>query len=889
MTRNFIVENIEDAVIAVDIENRVLDLNPAMQKLLAISREVVGESITVAFKNYPAVFEPYLSVMTAHDEISFPISDSLPSLRYFDLRVIPMERDNQFTGRLFIFHDITKRRETEVRLRQSELVRTLVEVAADAIISINAEGIVAAFNTTASRMFGYAPEEVIGQNIKVLIPEPTSLKHDDYIRRRKSTGETKIIGALREEFAMRRDGSVFPIYLAINEVNVGGQLMFTGLIRDLTETKQIERERDRLFEQTQKALAEARAYAQQLDLLNEMSQHVNMASTEQDIFRIVTQYITHILTTDQITITLATDDPDFLEVAVHEGGEKVVEVGQRLPINAMATREAIRERRALNIANLGALEGRYIPAATQQGLQSSLLAPMVAHQNLVGTVGISSKKMAAYNEKDETLLLHIASFLGIAIENTRRTHELQDAMQLADQANRAKSEFLATMSHELRTPLNGILGYVQILNKNSELTPKQRDGLTIIRNSGEHLLTLINDILDLSKIEAQRMELEEDGFSLKEMLESICAIIQVRAAQKNLTFRYEPLSELPVAVYGDEMRLRQVLLNLLGNAVKFTEQGGILLKVGYHNANIRFQVEDSGIGIAPEALRLIFQPFQQADKRGAKVEGTGLGLAISNQLVNLMGGQIQVDSRAGAGSKFWFELQLTPIKDWVDKPKVEERNVTGYRGGPYRVMVVDDRWENRSVLTNMLLPLGFEIEEAVNGQDCLNKATSFQPHAILMDLRMPIMDGLAAIRHLRATPPSKDVVIISVSASAFDYDREESLEAGSNDFLAKPFRFNQLIELLNTYLQIEWVYENDPPPKDMSETAHRIIAPPAADLAVLLDLAKRGNVRALSEQADRLVQAGYIGFATTLQMLTRNFKLKEIRDFIQQHEAQAQE
>ncbi|MBI5930469.1 MAG: PAS domain S-box protein [Chloroflexi bacterium] len=888
MTRNFIVENIEDAIIILDPENRVLDLNPAMENLLGVSHDVIGQPFANIAPHTIHLFKPYLSQDDVHGELVFPIPSGKP--RYFELRLLHAEGNNQRIGRLFILHEITKRRVAEDRLRQSEaMLRALVEVAADAIISIDADGQILAFNAAASRIFGYTAQEIIGQNVKILMPEPNSSNHDDYLRRRKSTGETKVIGVLREEYGQRRDGSVFPIHLAINEVNVDGKLIFTGMVRDVTESKRIERERDRLFEQTQTALAETQAYAQRLDLLNEMSQQVNMGSTEQDIFRIGTKYITQILTPDQIAISLTTDDPDYLEIAVHESEHHIVEVGDRIRVGSMAMKEAVQERRSINAKTLDGLQGPYVEATRRQGIQSSLLAPMLVNQNLVGLVGIGSKKVAAYDERDENLLFHIASFLGIAIENIRRNRELQQAIQAADQANRAKSEFLATMSHELRTPLNGILGYVQILSKDRGLNTKQQQGLSIIHRSGEHLLTLINDILDISKIEAKRMELSLSPFNLTDMLESISSIIQVKAEQKNLSFRYEALSELPPAVYGDEVRLRQVLLNLLGNSVKFTDQGGVLLKVGYHEEKIRFQVEDTGIGISPEALRVVFQPFRQGNKqsRATLVEGTGLGLAISNQLVNLMGGHLQVKSYVGEGSIFWFELVLPGVEDWVGTPKIEEQNVIGYRGVSRRILVVDDRWENRSVLTNMLVPLGFEVQEAVDGEDCLKKVATFHPDAILMDLRMPVLDGLEAIRRIREMPSGKKLIIIAVSASAFEYNRGESFSAGSNDFLAKPFRFGKLLDLLAAHLRVEWIYENDPQVSEAEQGDGAITTPPEEDLIRLLDHAKRGNIRGLTEEADRLTESGYKGFAANLRVMTRSFKLKEIRDYIQQHREQS--
>jgi CheY-like chemotaxis protein len=340
---------------------------------------------------------------------------------------------------------------------------------------------------------------------------------------------------------------------------------------------------------------------------------------------------------------------------------------------------------------------------------------------------------------------------------------LADARDQASEASRAKSAFLANMSHELRTPLNAILGYAQILQWDQQLSERQTTGLTTIEQAGQHLLALIDEILDLSKIEAGRLELHAAPLELAPFLQGIGNIIRVRAEQQGVRFIHDA-GELPAIVIADERRLRQVLLNLLGNAAKFTDRGEVSLRVraldaDEYQARLRFEVRDTGIGIKPEDLDTLFQSFQQVGEERRRRGGTGLGLAISRQLVRHMGGDIQVESAPGRGSRFWFEIVLPTGS--ADAAPAPERRVVGYEGERKTVLVVDDVPANRALLVDMLRPLGFTMVEAENGRVGLEKAQAVLPDVILMDNVMPVMDGLEATKRLRELPALKEVPVIA--------------------------------------------------------------------------------------------------------------------------------
>jgi len=473
---------------------------------------------------------------------------------------------------------------------------------------------------------------------------------------------------------------------------------------------------------------------------------------------------------------------------------------------------------------------------------------------------------------------HFTGILRDISDRRAQAARLAASERAAVEASRAKSQFLAHMSHELRTPLNAILGFVQLMDRDGALTAEQRENLAIISRAGEHLLGLINDVLSISKIESGEANLNLGDFSPRALLDGVRGLFRERAENRGLGLAFEVAPALPALVRSDEGKLRQILINLVGNAVKFTKAGGVTVRVDWRDGRAAFAIEDTGPGIAADALERVFMPFVQAEggPGAGAAEGVGLGLAISRAFVELLGGTLAVASEVGRGTTFSFEAILPEVAG-DGRAERDRRRVVGLAPGQgeVRVLVVDNDPDGRRLLVRLLASVGFVVEEAADGREGVERWERFRPRLVWMDMRMPVLDGYQATREIRARETER-TVIVALTASAFEHDRPHIFAAGCDEIIAKPFREAEIFDAIARRLGVRYLYDAPPAAPEkaaISPARLRALAPGERSslersLSAGDDLEARAAVEQIAARDPELAEA--------LMAMVRGFRLEEL-------------
>lgn len=470
-------------------------------------------------------------------------------------------------------------------------------------------------------------------------------------------------------------------------------------------------------------------------------------------------------------------------------------------------------------------------------------------------------------KQTQRLLMEIA-------EHTKTDAKLQAATKAADRANTAKSRFLSNMSHEIRTPLNSIIGYAYILQQDPAIPAHRRQAVEILKRSGEHLSALIEDILDIARIEARKFELHREAIDFHDFIEHLLSIFKPQAENKGLAFNCQIINTLPQRIRGDEKRIGQILINLLGNAIKFTHSGEILFRIGYSCGVTTFQIMDTGPGIQQDQLQNIFQPFTQLGHENLG-SGSGLGLTISKILTEIMGGELTVSSIPQQGSTFTVRLFLTNLGG--EQEKTQQYAIAGYQEDSQKILVVDDQPEHRQLMREILEPLGFLLEEAKSGVDCLYKVRIYQPDLILLDLSMPDMDGLEVARRLRKNGYCLPIVVLT--ANAYPSDRVNAINAGCNDFLAKPLQVSDLLYKFKLHLCLTWIYQHDNLDAPLKKHHQH---PPLWIFDALTAYIRIGDLMGFNQYLTELSRNSpeYQDFAQRLLLLSSEFRLVDIKKLL---------
>ncbi|MFO0888506.1 MAG: PAS domain S-box protein [Isosphaeraceae bacterium] len=825
-----ILESSLTALVTMDHEGVVIEFNPAAEKTFGYRRsEAVGRRLSDLIIP-PELREAHIQglrryLATGHGpvlgrriEIEAVRSDGARIPVELAISVLRLSGPPLFTASLV---DITEQKETAARILDREArLRSIFETAADGIIVIDQDARIESLNPAAERLFGYSADEVVGRSVSLLMPEDVGARHDAYVANYLPGRESRVLGKRAQMVGRRKDGSLRDLELTVSAMEIGKATKFTGIIRDVTDRQRVERD---LRESNALLKAIQQAHEQFITDSEPGLVFEGMLASILELTGSAYGFIGEVLhdeSGDPYLKTYALSD-----IAWDEATRRLYEEGltgglvfrnlRTLFGRVLTTGEAVISDDPATDPRRGGLPPGHPP------LDSFLGLPLRHGARLLGMIGLANRP-GGYSESQIHYLNPLLASCANLIEAYRGEQwrksveeDLQASKEAAEAANRAKSEFLANMSHEVRTPMAVMLGYADILLEPGLPAARRDQALQAIRRNGTHLLQIINDILDLSKIEAGKLSLDPAPCSPWKIVQEVASTLRVSADERGISLRVLHQGPLPSLVRLDEMRVRQILMNLVSNAVKFSEERdevAVRIRAGRAEPDgghfLEMVVRDEGIGMTPEQVARLFEPFQQADSSTTRrFGGTGLGLSITRRLAEAMRGTIEVSSEPGKGSRFtvhlplelepnctWYEpdecaeTQLDEASaNWIDMPQLEGR-----------VLLAEDSVDIQRLLVHHLGRLGLQVDVADNGLLAVEKALEGRYDVILMDLQMPELDGYGATSSLRRA--GYEGPILALTAHALREDRERSLRCGCNDHLTKPIDPAQLAGTLKKYL-----------------------------------------------------------------------------------------